>query len=338
VGNLPPASGKVSLNAIDPDFHNAYVQSYNLNLQRQVTDSFGMMVGYFGSKGTNLRYTRNLNQLVNGLSPYPTIFNPAVNANVPLGNVNQITSGGNANYNALWVTATKRLSSGLQFDANYQWSKSLDYNSLNTQGLVIEDSTNPRRDYGPSDFDARHRVVVSLLYELPLHGNRVVSGWQLSTINQWQTGNPLNIITSGLSGLTGTGNLRPDVTGVIHTTGNPTQWFADKSYCATATCAGTELFRAPLAGGIHFGDLGRNAVYGPGFANTDFSIRKTTKITERVSHEFRFEAFDLFNHPNFGQPGRTVGTSSFGVITSTRFPTGDSGSSRQLQFAMKLVF
>jgi hypothetical protein len=180
--------------------------------------------------------------------------------------------------------------------------------------------------------------VVSLLYELPLHGNRVVSGWQLSTINQWQTGNPLNIITSGLSGLTGTGNLRPDVTGVIHTTGNPTQWFADKSYCATATCAGTELFRAPLAGGIHFGDLGRNAVYGPGFANTDFSIRKTTKITERVSHEFRFEAFDLFNHPNFGQPGRTVGTSSFGVITSTRFPTGDSGSSRQLQFAMKLVF
>ena len=338
VGNLSPAAGKVSLNAIDPDFHNAYVQSYNLNLQRQVTDSFGMMVGYFGSKGTHLRYTRNLNQLVNGVNPFPTIFNPAVNADVPLGNVNQITSNGNANYNALWVTATKRLSSGLQFDANYQWSKSLDYNSLNSQGLVIEDSFNPRRDYGASDFDARHRIVVSLLYELPFHGNRAVSGWQLSTINQWQTGNPLNIITSGLSGLTGTGNLRPDVTGAIHTTGNPTQWFVDKSYCATAVCAGTELFRAPLAGGIHFGDLGRNAVYGPGFTNTDFSIRKTTKITERVSHEFRFEAFDLFNHPNFGQPGRVVGTSSFGVITSTRFPTGDSGSSRQLQFAMKLVF
>lgn len=103
--------------------------------------------------------------------------------------------------------------------------------------------------------------------------------------------------------------------------------------------AGAE-FELPTAGGVHFGNMGRNSVVGPNFQNLDFSISKVSKITERLSHEFRFETFDLLNHPNFGNPGLSaqVGSSSFGVIRSTRFPTGDSGSSRQLQFAMKLIF
>jgi hypothetical protein len=79
---------------------------------------------------------------------------------------------------------------------------------------------------------------------------------------------------------------------------------------------------------------------GPSFKNFDFSLAKTTKITERLSHELRIEAFDIFNHPNFANPGTTAqfGSSSFGVISATRMPTGDAGSSRQLQFAMKLIF
>jgi hypothetical protein len=95
--------------------------------------------------------------------------------------------------------------------------------------------------------------------------------------------------------------------------------------------------------------MGRNSIVGPSFINSDFSLQKTTKITERVSHQFRIEAFDLFNHPNFGNPNRTAqagtvnanGTltlPAFGQITTTRFPTGDAGSSRQLQVAMKLIF
>lgn len=329
VTTLGPAAAKLSPSAIDPNFHNAYVQSYNLNIQHQFTNTLGMMIGYFGSKGSNLRYARNVNQNIAPNTPlHSTIFNPNTNTDVPLGVVTQVTSGGNSNYNALWVTATKRLSQGLQFDANYQWSKSLDYNSLNSQGITIEDSLNPRLDYGPSDFDARHRFVVSLLYELPFKGNRAVTGWQVSTVTQWQTGNPINIVTSGLAALTGVPNLRPDVTGPIGTTGNPLMWYSNPG-----------AFVAPITGGVqHFGSLSRNAVYGPGFTNSDFSIRKVTKITERFSHEFRFEAFDLFNHPNLGQPGRFVGSSSFGKILNTRFPTGDSGSSRQLQFAMKLIF
>jgi len=87
-----------------------------------------------------------------------------------------------------------------------------------------------------------------------------------------------------------------------------------------------------------FGNLGRNVIIGPRFNNVDFSVLKDTKLNERVILQFRAEVFDLFNHPSFGQPGRVVGTAAFGRITNTRFPTGDSGSSRQLQFALKLKF
>jgi hypothetical protein len=119
------------------------------------------------------------------------------------------------------------------------------------------------------------------------------------------------------------------------------QWFASNSVCdPTVSCTAGAQFALPTAGGVHFGNMGRNSVTGPDFKNLDFSITKVTKITERVSHEFRFESFDIFNHPNFGNPGLTaqVGSTSFGVIRSTRFPTGDSGSARQLQFGMKLIF
>jgi hypothetical protein len=90
----------------------------------------------------------------------------------------------------------------------------------------------------------------------------------------------------------------------------------------------------------HFGDLGRNALVGPGFSNTDFSVVKDTKLTERFNLQFRAEMFDVFNQANFGNPNLTFvpGSANFGVIRSTRFPTGDFGSSRQIQFALKLQF
>jgi hypothetical protein len=147
--------------------------------------------------------------------------------------------------------------------------------------------------------------------------------------------------------------LRPDQLGPIQILNTPLtngsgniQYFAN-SVCdpAKAACAPGTSFAIPdaLAGTatvFHFGDFGRNVIIGPGFNNVDMSLVKHTKINERFSSELRFEAFDLLNHANFGQPGRTaqVGSTSFGVISSTRFPTGDSGSARQLQFAAKLTF
>src|SRR6202008_5179358 len=100
------------------------------------------------------------------------------------------------NYNALWVTATKRMSKGLQFNGSYTWSKSIDYNSQSSQGVTLQDSYNLRGDRGLSDFDARHRFVISGLYELPFKGNQLVEGWQLSTIVQSQTGKPVTIVVN----------------------------------------------------------------------------------------------------------------------------------------------
>ncbi len=242
-----------------------------------------------------------------------------------LNNITEISSPGNSSYNALWVTANKRLARGLQFNASYTFSKSIDYNSLNSQGVVVQNSYDVRNDRGLSDFDARHRFVINALYELPLRGSRLVEGWQLSTIVQSQGGNPVNLVIGG-AGFTGIPNtVRVDQVGPITILEDPNRWFD------------TSAFVSPTSPTAHFGNLGRNVVIGPGFHNVDFSVLKNTKVTERLNVQFRTEIFDLFNHANFGQPVRMPGT-TFGQITNTRFPTGDSGSSRQLQFALKFTF
>ncbi|HEX6043086.1 MAG TPA: TonB-dependent receptor [Pyrinomonadaceae bacterium] len=309
---------------VDPGFDNAYVQSWNVNVQRELGNDLAVTVGYFGSKGTHLRISRNINQPINGVRPFANVSSTSpIRPGAALNNISQIEGTGNSSYNAAWLTATKRLSRGFQFNASYTFSKSIDYNSLNSQGVVIQDSYNLRGSRGLSDFDARHRFVISGLYELPFRGNQLKEGWQLSAIVQSQSGNPVNIVINNAT-FTGTNNtVRPDVTGPISILGTPNRWFD------------ISPFIVPVG---RFGSLGRNVVIGPGFNNTDFSVIKRTKLTESQLIEFRWEVFDVFNHANFGQPGRVVGSANFGQITNTRFPTGDSGSSRQMQFALKYKF
>jgi len=320
--DLAQAAGLAPV-TIDHGFDNAYLQSWNLNIQREVLPELAVMAGYFGSKGTHLILRRNINQPVDGVLPYPAVspLSPIL-PNAPLGNITQAESTGNSSYNALWVSASKTLANGLQVNASYTWSKSLDYNSLSTQGIVVQNSYDLRGDRGLSDFDARHRFVVRATYDLPFHSNLFVKGWQLATIIQAQSGNPVNILTSN-STVTGVANtLRPDVTGPITIIGSVDRWFD------------TSVF-SPVAG---FGNLGRNVVIGPGFKNTDFSIMRNAELGEKIRMQFRVEMFDLLNHANLGQPGNMVGTPGFGRITNTRFPTGESGSSRQMQLGVKLVF
>jgi hypothetical protein len=356
------ASAGLAPNTIDHDFRNAYVQSWNLNVQRAVTPTLGVMLGYFGSKGTHLRISRNLNQFVNGVRPFPRLSAASpILPGAALGNITQIESTANSSYNAMWLTADKRLARHFQFNASYTWSKSIDYNSLNSQGVVVQDSYNLRGDRGLSDYDARHRFVISGLYELPWKGNQLVEGWQLGTIFQAQTGNPVNILAgnplaiagtgvgagAGVATFTGLGTVRPDLVGPVQVNGTINQWFTN-TVCDPrgGSCPSGSVFALPVtlgSGGTnvyHFGSLGRNVIIGPGFNNVDFSVIKNTHLTEGVRVQFRAEFFDLFNHANLGQPGRTaqVGSATFGLITNTRFPTGDSGSSRQIQFALKLLF
>jgi hypothetical protein len=140
-----------------------------------------------------------------------------------LQNITFRESTGNSSYNALWITANKRLSRGLQFNASYTFSKSIDYNSQSSQGVTLQDSNNIKGDRGLSDFDARHRFVISGLYELPWKKDSVLGGWQFSAIVQSQSGNPVTLLAgnagaiaggapaANANSLTGLATLRPDI-------------------------------------------------------------------------------------------------------------------------------
>lgn len=308
--------------SIDHDYRNAYVQSWNLNVQREFFKT-AFMAGYLGSKGTNLITRRNINQSINGARPFRSLsVTSPILPGTALGNITEVGSSGNSSYNALLLTATRRLSSALQFNASYTWSKSIDYTSFSTGGILVQNSYDLPGERGPSDFDARQRFVLSAIYELPFNANRLVSGWQLGVIVQSQSGNPFNVVTTN-STVNGVANtLRPDVSGPVTVFGEVDRWFDTSAFTAVP----------------RFGDLGRNVIVGPAFNNTDFSVTKITEIGDRFRVQFRAEVFDVFNHANFGRPGNTVGTPAFGRITSTRFPTGESGSSRQIQFAVKVMY
>jgi hypothetical protein len=291
------------------------------------------MVGYFGSKGTHLNVERNYNQLVNGGRPIPALSTTSpIDPGLPLANILVYESVGNSNYNGLWVTANKQFASGLQFSVVYTYSKSIDENSRNQQGLVIQDSNNVRGDRGLSDFDVRHRVVVNGVYQLPFSGNRLKEGWQISLIETAQTGSPLLFRTSNTA-FTGSALLRPNVTGPVITGFSPA---TNGSATSVTYIQNPTVFVNP---GNAFGNLGRNAITGPGFFNLDLSLVKNTKITETFKLQARVDAFDLFNQVNFANPVLTIGSATTGLITSgTRFPAGDGGTSRQLQLSMKLIF
>lgn len=335
----PLASGSVSPVSIAHNYHDAYFSEWNFNLEQQLGKDYGLTISYVGSKGTDLNIERNYNQFINGVRPYPALSaNSPIDPGKPLTNILVYESDGNSSYQALWIAAKKRFGKGLQFDGYYSRSKSIDDNSRNVQGLTIQNSYNIAGDRGLSDFDARNRFVLSGVYALPAESNVFVRGWQLSLIETLQSGNPQNFHLSNTS-FTGAATLRPNVTGPI-TTG----YVPASNGAATAigyvdnptvfqnqgTTPGTVL---------GFGDLGRNVVIGPGFSNLDIAIVRNIKLKEGINFQIRGDAYDIFNHPNFGNPVTTIGSATLGVITSgSRAPAGDFGSSRQIQLALKLQF
>ncbi len=346
VGTLYTKAALSGLNpsAVTPNFKNAYTESYNLNLQQDIGAGTAVQVGFIGSQGRHLRVNRNINQFLypNGVTPvrpYPTLstssqFRPGA----ALGNIALADYASMSNYNALWLTVRKSLRGGLELNSTYTYSKSMDENSQ--VGIGFQDNNNPSDNYGLSDFDVRHHFVFSGIWTLPFHGNRLKEGWLLANITQVQGGNPMNVVTS--STYTGaSGAIRPTVLGAYSTgrgaplpSGNIP--FINGSACSTIV-SGCSFYAQPLG----FGNLRRNALTGPGYADTDLSLQKTTKIAESVALVLRMDAFDLLNHANFASPNLTAtgaSTSTFGQITATRNQVGDAGSSRQLQFAGKITF
>ncbi len=333
------ASGAVSPVSVAHGYHDAYVSQWNFNIEQQLGKDYALIASYVGSKGSDLNVERNYNQFVNGVRPYRTLSSASpIDPGMPLANILVYESVGNSSYQALWLTAKKRFAKGLQFEGSYAYSKSIDENSQNNQGLVIQDSNNIHGDRGLSDFDARNRFVLNGIYELPFKGNRLWEGWQVSLVETLQSGNPQNFRLTNTS-FTGAATLRPDVNGNIiagfapATNGSPINitYIQNPSvFINQGTTAGTAL---------GFGGLGRNVVIGPGFSNLDVALVKNTRIRENLNFQLRADAYDIFNHPNFYNPVTSIGSATLGLITAgTRAPAGDFGSSRQIQIAVRFQF
>ena len=225
------------------------------------------------------------NQPIAGTRPYAALSASShVMPGTPLGNITEVESSGASKYNGLWVSLNRRFSGQLQLAGSYTFSKSMDYNSLSSQGVGAQNSYDIRAEWAPSDYDTRHRFVASLIYLLPFKGNSLIEGWEVAAVVQGQSGNPINIVVNN-SALTGFPNtVRPDVSGPIQVFGDVNRWFDTSVFTAVPS----------------FGNLPRNAVVGPRFDNTDVSLAKNIALADKVRLQLRIDAFDIFNHPNFG--------------------------------------
>jgi hypothetical protein len=335
----------ISPASVAQNFANPQIQTWNVEMEQRLSDTLGLKIGYMGSKGTHLQMALNVNQPVGGVRPFPKLStSSSIDPGIGLTNIIQAASVSISNYNAGFVSINKAMSHSMQLGASYTWSKSLDYNSYSSSSAaqLPQDSGNPAGDYGPSDFDTRHHFSLSGVFDLPYHQNRFVDGWELSTITVLQTGDPFTVETTlpndGIVGKT-----RPNILGHVPThktiAANGNIQYIPQATCSTTVTTGC-LFSSP---GAAFGNEGRNTIYYPGLEDMDIGLQKETKISERLRFDLRTDAFNIMNHANFGQPigtfnpGPTNGT-TFGQITSTRFPIGDFGSSRQLQVSAKMVF
>jgi hypothetical protein len=357
--NLAKAAG-ISIASTNPNYRNAYIESFNLNVQQELPHGMVASLYYVGSVGRHLLIRTNENQAsgpVGSLHPYQTLSSTSpIDPGVAIAsNITEVNSISSSNYNGMWAVLSKNMSHGLYVSANYEWTKSMDINSLGSQGgLNLQDSNNPRGNYGLSDFDTRNHFAGTAIYDFPFKSNRWVSGYQLATIIQYQTGNPVNITASSSSYNGVTGLVRPNLIGPVarHKSqgaiANVT-YLPQSLVCpigpTLAVPAGCSLQiqatqATPTSTIIYtgIGNIERNGGTGPGFADVDLSGQKETRIFESLTFTLRADAFDILNHPNFGQPSGNTQSSTFGQISATRFATSDGGSSRQLQLSGKFTF
>ena len=393
---LPPACGPnspalpnciaFSPRSFESNYKTPTVESWDFAIEQQLNQNTALRVAYVGSEGFHQLTVVDPNAIpaqicsnaagcvsggINAASARGTVPQGAQYIPIEATRPNPYLTYGifwsnqnNSNYNGLQVELTRRFAQGLQFRANYTWSKSLDFQSHtagNSGGanevLDLLDPNDPGRDRGPSAFNAGQQFRANLTYELPfgrgkpwlngVHGvsDKLISGWQVNTIVSLVSGFPLVPVIG--SNRSGDGDLnnpdRPNY--LVGYTGNPIQG-------VTAGCGGGVIpsgqqlgtatrwfdpcaFTLPTGG--TFGNVGRAALVGPGLADVDLSIFKNTHITERAALQFRAEFFNILNHTNFGNINEiafagTTYSPSAGVVTST------ATSSRQIQFGLKLTF
>ncbi len=332
VGVATPAANTFLAVSMSPEPRNPYVQQWSLGVQRSLIKNTTLELNYIGSKGTHLLMRRNIAQARPPANPAlcaatPTVGDCPVLARRPFPNfATYIDSdwSGNSSYNAFNAKVEHR-SNSLLFTAVYTWAKSIDSKSAAAgigndvagwQGFL--NNNDIRRDRGRSEFDVDHRLVSSLVYELPIgRGKRfggnmhravdvVIGGWQVNAIATFQNGFPMTISAADVGGLNDTsGTNRADLVGTPKLIKSIDQWFD------------TSAFRQPAAGFL--GTSGRGILRLPGTNNWDTGLFKNFTISEKISFQFRFESFNAWNHTQWGNPERNVAnTANFGKILSAR--------------------
>ncbi len=355
--------------AVDRKLRTPYVQNYNLNIQRELFRNGVLQVGYVGSHGTKLFRYRDINQPVNPSTSSARPFDngPFAPSGGTFFYVNHIETTANSSYNALQTSFTLRNRRGWTSMVNYTWSHSID-NASDGQDYVAN-ATQPDNSYRPdlerasSNFDNRHRFVATASYEIPNFAKghpRLGKGWQLNTIVTLRSGNPFHLTLFDDYNNTGEFFPRPDIIGDPYAgTHAPDKFINLTAFKVPCTLdpAGDGTAASCIPGTWHFGSLGRNALRGPGYKNVDFSVFKTTPITERVQVQLRAEVFNLFNHPNFSSPllpsfaadftstidpktGRGTGFLPITVTPDVGIgnPFLGGGGPRNIQFALRLLF
>jgi len=282
---------------VDQGMVTPWVMNWSANIQRQLGPHAAVQLGYVGSLGRHLFRYRDINQLdpATGNAPYPDFVY-----------INQFESTAESRYNSLQLVFKVRDWHGLNSTVNYTLGKSIDTAS-DGQDYVPnasqpDDSTRPEREEGPSNFDQRHRFTWFFTWELgPRKGNRISSGWSVSGVVTLASGMPFNVNYLFEDDFNGSGEYfgRPDLVGDPFTgTSTPDRFLNLAAFQAPCTPNG----EGGCAGGQHFGNLGRNAYYGPSYKNIDLTLAKTTALTGRVNLQIRMDVFNLLNHPNFANP------------------------------------
>jgi hypothetical protein len=341
-----------------PKFRSALIQQFNL----QVEEQFGANVatiGYVGNIGQHLPESINN---INQPAPFNPITNPGgsarpLNSVLPnLSGVSYIDSEGISNYNALQASLQRRFTKGLAFDANYTWGKGLsDITGFSqqggNQGWSNGDPTHIRQiEYGIAENDIQNRFALSLNYAVQYGKNFTglkgftLAGWQVNTITAWQSGKPFTITETGSGAdnpiesdgkqhgynnratpLNSGGQDRPDQIKDARLSNKSQAEFFDV----------TAFAPQPLG---TIGTAHRNSLFGPNFRHVDLSVFKDFPINERVKVQFRAEAFNISNTPNFyignGSSGASFGNPAFGSISQT----DPNYTPREFQFALKAHF
>jgi hypothetical protein len=317
---------------VDPRLRTPYVYNYNLNVEQALGNRMAFTVGYVGSQGVKLFRFVDLNQHdpATGTAPFNSLLcSTCSTPNI----INQTQTSAVSHYSSLQATWSLRNLHGVTSQLVYTWSHSIDTASDEDDNVPNaaqpDNSFNPAAEKANSSFDARNRLIWTLNYALPNSSaaRLLTNGWAIDGLLRITSGEPYNIVS--FSNYNGTNEFleRPDVIGDpqagvrspfqflnLSALAAPCDWDPNTNFCV-ATLPGTPRTQ-------HFGNLRRNAFLGPAFHNFDFSLSKDTKLGEKVNMQFRADFFNVFNHPNFGNPlmpNFSVNLETNGTVTPLSF-------------------